>query len=110
MGPLSPTVDGLKLFYKTVLDAHPWDVDPMALHMPWNDALYELKGHGGGEKLCFGLQWHNNHVKPNPPYMRAMYIVRDSLIARGHSVIDFQFPDTAEDLQLLVRRRGNGAR
>lgn len=74
----------------------------MALRMPWNESMYELQEHGGVSKLCFGLQWHNNHVKPNPPYYRAMTMVRDALIAQGHHVVDFQFPQTAEDLKLLV--------
>jgi amidase len=81
----------------------------MVLRMPWNQAMYELEEHGGGERLCFGLQWHNNHVKPNPPYIRAIKKVRDSLVAQGHSVIDFQFPDTAGDLELLVSRPFRGA-
>jgi amidase len=97
------SIDGLKVFYKSVLDARPWDIDPMALRMPWNEAGYELEEYGGGSKLCFGLQWHNKHVKPNPPYIRAMEKVRDALVAQGHSVVDFEFPDTETDLALLVR-------
>ena len=102
LGPLSLTIDGLKLFYKSVLDGQPWKLDPTCLRMPWNQGMYELADHAAGQKLCFGFQWHNGHVKPNPPYYRAMKLVRDALVAQGHTVVDWVFPDTAADLELLV--------
>lgn len=52
------SVDGLKLFYKAILDTSPWNVDPWTPRMPWSEARYHLEEHGGeGAKLCFAVMW-----------------------------------------------------
>jgi amidase len=85
IGPLSPTVSGLKLFFKAVIDGRPWKYDPMALHMPWSEPGYQLEEHGGQTgQLCFALMWDNGEVKPNPPYYRAMKMTKKALEAKGH--------------------------
>lgn len=85
LGPLSPSVGGLKLFFKSVLDAKPWNADPLALRMPWNESMYQLEEHGSGkEPLCFALMWENGQVRPDPPYWRAMEMTKKALLAAGH--------------------------
>lgn len=122
LGPHSPSAQGLTLFFKSVLEGEPWLIDPMAPRMPWNQALYQLAEHGEGkEPLCFGFQWDNGDVKPNPPYYRAMEMVKAALTRAGHKgecrcgthrtlegvlslVIDWTFPDTVKQQELLVSR------
>lgn len=55
LGPMCSTLDGLKLFFKAVVDARPWTRDAQALRIPWNEGAYQLAEHGGGGRLCFGL-------------------------------------------------------
>lgn len=36
-GPLSTSLEGIKLFMKTVIAAKPWRVDPLSIQFPWRD-------------------------------------------------------------------------
>ena len=70
---------------QAVLAASPWDHDPWTPRMPWNEASYQLAGHGGGEgKLCFAIMWDDGICKPSPPYTRAMKEVKSAVEAAGH--------------------------
>lgn len=89
-GPLSISIDGLSLFVKAVLDARPWDHDPMGVRMPWRQDEYQLVNHGGGKKLCYAILWDDGFVKPMQPYKRAMQMLKDALLAAGHEVIDWE--------------------
>nr|XP_019003203.1 uncharacterized protein I203_04240 [Kwoniella mangroviensis CBS 8507]OCF66664.1 hypothetical protein I203_04240 [Kwoniella mangroviensis CBS 8507] len=103
LGPLTVSVDGLKTFYKAVLDAKPWELDPWTPRMPWSDSAYNLVDHGNGEKLCFAIMWDDGVVKPCPPYERGMKEVKDALLAAGHEVIDWTPYKSAEARDLLMR-------
>ncbi|GAA6007544.1 uncharacterized protein JCM10292_003921 [Rhodotorula paludigena] len=103
LGPMTCSLDGLKTFFKAVIDAEPWRADPLALHMPWNEAAYQLKEHGeGNEPLCFGFNFHNGVAKPDPPYLRAMDMLKKALLAQGHKVIDYSPPDAATGSRILT--------
>ncbi|TNY17609.1 general amidase [Rhodotorula diobovata] len=102
LGPMTVSVDGLKVFFKAVLDAEPWRYDPVALHMPWSEPAYELAEHGGGKALCFGFNWHNGLAKPDPPFLRAMEKLKEALLAPGHIVVDYSPPDAATGATLLT--------
>lgn len=104
LGPMTVSVDGLKVFFKAVLDAEPWRYDPVALHMPWSEPAYELAEHGGGKALCFGFNWHNGLAKPDPPFLRAMEKLKEALLAPGHIVVDYSPPDAATGATLLASR------
>lgn len=85
MGPITTSIDGLKIFTRAMLDAKPWNFDPYVLRQPWNEDMYHLADHGGeGSKLCFGILWDDNICKPMPPYIRAMEEVKLALEAKGH--------------------------
>ncbi|KAJ6561163.1 general amidase [Mycena vulgaris] len=90
LGPLSSSVNGLKIFMKAMADAKPWLSDPLALRLPWNDDAYRLADHGGEDgKLCFAILWDDGVCKPMPPYARALQETKDALEAAGHTVIDW---------------------
>jgi amidase len=84
LGPISSSLSGVKHFFKAVLDSAPWNLDPMALRLPWNEGVYQLNKHNRGQNLVFGLLWDDGFIKPHPPVLRAMSEVRDALIASGH--------------------------
>ncbi|KIJ61538.1 hypothetical protein HYDPIDRAFT_183162 [Hydnomerulius pinastri MD-312] len=90
LGPMSTSISALKLFTKAIIDARPWDRDPLAVRKVWNEKEYELVDHGGGEHMCFAIMWDNKVVKPHPPLKRAMEIVKEALEKEGHQVIDWE--------------------
>lgn len=83
-GPLSASIEGVKIFFKAIMDGKPWTLDPLSPRLPWNEDGYQLKDHDGGKHLVFGILWHDTHTYPHPPVRRALRIVEDSLIAAGH--------------------------
>lgn len=97
LGPLSSSVNGLKIFMKAMADAKPWISDPVALRLPWNDNAYKLEDHGGEDaKLCFAILWDDGVCKPMPPYARALQETKVALEAAGHTGVRC-YPFMAED-------------
>jgi amidase len=90
LGPMCSTLSGLKIFTKCILDAQPWEKDPMVPRIPWNQPAYELVEHGGGEKLCFGILMHDGHTMPHPPILRALEMVRAALEKAGHRIVEWE--------------------
>ncbi|KAL8280129.1 hypothetical protein RQP46_007459 [Phenoliferia psychrophenolica] len=102
LGPISSTIDGLKIFMQAVLDAKPWRFDPVALHMPWNEKAYNLSEHGGlGAPLCFAFMKDDGVCRPMPPYFRAFEMLKVALTKAGHTIIEFAFPNAEESYSLL---------
>ena len=83
-GPICPTLSGVKVFFQTVLGAKPWERDPMANRMPWDESMYRLQQHNGGKALAFGILWDDGHVKPHPPVLRALRTTVEALKSAGH--------------------------
>lgn len=85
LGPICTSLDGIKLFYKSVLAAKPWDHDPWTPRMPWSEEMYHLSEHGGeGGKLTIGIMWDDGVVEPVPGYKRALEEVKLALESAGH--------------------------
>ncbi|KAI0638878.1 general amidase [Trametes polyzona] len=87
LGPMTNSLEGVKLFTKAIIDARPWRKDPLAVRKAWSAREYALGDHGEGGHMCFAIMWDNGVVKPHPPLVRAMKIVKDALEAAGHTVI-----------------------
>ncbi|KAF7347634.1 Amidase domain-containing protein [Mycena venus] len=96
LGPLSNTLDGIKIFFKAVLSKEPWLKDPMVMRKRWSDEEYKLIDHGNGEKLCFAIMWDDGIVVPHPPVRRGLEITKKALLAAGHQVIDWKSYKQAE--------------
>jgi len=90
LGPMATSISALKLFTKAIIDARPWDRDPLAIRKGWNEGEYRLVEHGHGKGMCFAILWDNKVVKPHPPLIRAMNIVKEALEQEGHQVIDWE--------------------
>lgn len=102
LGPLSVSLDGLSIFLKAVLAGQPWRLDPLALRLPWNESEYQLASHGGpSAKLVFAIQWDDGHVRPHPPYQRALQESKAALLAAGHEVVDWVPYKSAEGNAIL---------
>ncbi|KAH8102635.1 general amidase [Cristinia sonorae] len=101
-GPLSVSIEGLKHFMQAVLSSRPWMVDPNVIRKPWDQDAYELKEHGNGQKLCFGILWDDGHLKPHPPINRALQMAKQALEKAGHNVIDW-VPQNHRELNANAR-------
>ena len=84
LGPMTNSLSGLRRFTKAIIDAKPWNRDPLAVRKPWNGREYELEEHGHGVGMCFAIMWDNDAVKPHPPLIRAMQLTKAALEAAGH--------------------------
>ncbi|KAH9949475.1 general amidase [Amylocystis lapponica] len=90
LGPMANSLAAVKVFVKAVIDAKPWRRDPLAVRKDWSDREYALAEHGTGRKMCFAIMWHNGVIKPQPPILRGMQVVKKALEAAGHTVIDWE--------------------
>jgi amidase len=90
LGPMSGSLSGLVTFTRAILDAKPWNYDPLVPRIPWNQHAYELAEHGRGSNLCFGILMHDEHTVPHPPILRALNMVKEALEKAGHRVIQWQ--------------------
>lgn len=90
LGPLSTSLEGVKLFMKTVINGKPWLNEPSLVPIPWRDQESYLEK-PSGKKLKIGVIWHDCVVKPHPPIMRALQEVVEKLKAvQGIEVVDWK--------------------
>ncbi|OJT12867.1 Acetamidase [Trametes pubescens] len=90
LGPMTNSLEGVKIFTKAIIDARPWRKDPLAVRKEWSVREYALGDHGEGGKMCFAVMWDDGLVKPHPPLVRAMEVAKKALQAAGHTVIDWE--------------------
>lgn len=76
IGPFSTSLEGCKLFIKTLIDAKPWYKEPSLLPIPWKEED-TLKG----KKLKVAVLWDDGVVKPHPPVTRALQELVDKMKA-----------------------------
>ncbi|APA08836.1 hypothetical protein sscle_04g036060 [Sclerotinia sclerotiorum 1980 UF-70] len=74
IGPLSTSLEGCKVFIKTLIDAKPWYKEPSLLPFPWKEEDFF-----SGKKLKVAILWDDGVVKPHPPVTRALQQVVDKL-------------------------------
>ncbi|KAL9013814.1 MAG: hypothetical protein Q9173_001507 [Seirophora scorigena] len=71
IGPLSTSLEGVKLFMKTVLSAEPWRIEPSCVPIPWRYQDTHL-AISQVEKLRIAVLWCDGVVQPHPPVTRAL--------------------------------------
>ncbi|KAI0762463.1 amidase signature domain-containing protein [Fomes fomentarius] len=102
LGPMANSLEGVMVFTKAIIDARPWRKDPLCVRKDWSEREYALGDHGGrGSQMCFAIMWDNGVIKPHPPLMRALNIVKEALEKAGHRVIDWE-----NDRHLDILRNG----
>ena len=84
LGPLSTSLQGLKIFMKTIIDSEPWLEEPALIPMPWRTYTVPT-----GRPLRIGVLWHDGVVRPHPPITRALRLVTDKLKECNIEVVDF---------------------
>lgn len=86
IGPLSTSLEGCKLFIKTLIDARPWYKEPTLLPFPWSNENFFA-----GKKLKVAVLWDDGVVKPHPPVTRALKQVVNKLQAlKDVEVVDWE--------------------
>ena len=83
LGPMTRSISGVKAFTKTVIDAKPWNMDPLMIRKAWDEDAYNLSDHGNGKDLCFAILWDNEVVLPHPPVRRALEQTKSALEKAG---------------------------
>jgi amidase len=84
LGPLSSSLDGLKIFMKTIIDTEPWLTEPALIPVPWRDYIVPQ-----GRPLKIGVLWHDEIVRPHPPITRALTQLTERMAEAGVEVIGF---------------------
>ncbi|KAJ7170111.1 general amidase [Mycena filopes] len=101
LGPLSNTLEGIKIFFKAVLSQRPWLKDAMVIRKHWSEEEYKLVDHGNGGKMCFAIMWDDGVIAPHPPILRGLAMTKKALLAAGHQVIDWKPHKHAEISQTI---------
>lgn len=99
VGPLSASLEGIKLFMKTLIDQKPWLYEPSLVPMPWREISIESllrKGPQGQPKLRIGVLADDTIVRPHPPILRGIKTLVDKL--KDHPDIEIvEFPAYKHD-------------
>jgi len=86
IGPLSTSLEGIKLFMSTVIDSKPWLSEPALIPMPWN-----YQACSPHQPLKIGVMWHDEVVTPHPPITRALCEVVTKLDAMPNiEIVDWK--------------------
>lgn len=89
LGPLSNSLNGVKIFMQAVIGQKPWLKDPLAVRKKWDNDGYALEEHGKGKGLCFAIMWDDGIIVPHPPIIRALQMTKEALLAAGHKGLYF---------------------
>ncbi|KAJ5090880.1 hypothetical protein N7532_009564 [Penicillium argentinense] len=102
LGPISPTLGGVEIFMKTVIESQPWLTDSMMLPIPWRDQ--ETHIHRNDKTLTVGVMWTDDVVTPAPAVTRALTEVVERLkIVEGVEVIEWKAFQQKEALEILTK-------
>jgi amidase len=90
IGPLSTSLEGVKIFMKVLIDSQPWLHQAMLLPIPWRPEVEHLKKKDGKTKLKVAVLWDDGVVKPHPPIERALRSIAEKLkVTEGFEVVDW---------------------
>lgn len=91
VGPLSTSIQGLRTFCRTIIDAKPWLTHPNLIPIPWREEPMLESTSLGLKKLKIGVIWDDGIVKPHPPVLRALHEVVEKLMGlQGVEVVDWK--------------------
>ncbi|CAO2649299.1 Nn.00g066840.m01.CDS01 [Neocucurbitaria sp. VM-36] len=84
LGPLSTSLEGMKIFMKSIIDSEPWLTEPALIPMPWRPYAIPQD-----RPLRVGILWHDDIVRPHSPVTRALRMVANRLQEQEFEVCDF---------------------
>ncbi|KAM0717307.1 hypothetical protein Q7P37_007159 [Cladosporium fusiforme] len=106
VGPLSTSLEGVKIFMKALIDQKPWLYDPMLIPMPWKDSthgsLLRKSSTKQSRTLRIGILADDQIVKPHPPIQRGMQTLISALQSHPSiTLIPFPPHDHATAWQII---------
>jgi amidase len=91
IGPLSTSLEGIKLFLSTIIAAKPWLRDPSLMPFEWRDTSQLWGPSSSGKKLKVAVLWDDGVVHPHPPITHALKAVVEKLKDSGNvEVVDWK--------------------
>jgi Asp-tRNA(Asn)/Glu-tRNA(Gln) amidotransferase A subunit family amidase len=81
IGPMSTSLEGIKLFMRTIIAGKVWKQDPSLVPIPWRENETFI-----GDRLKVAVLWNDGVVKAHPPVLRALNEVVEKL--KAHSDVD----------------------
>ncbi|KAM0714681.1 hypothetical protein Q7P37_009698 [Cladosporium fusiforme] len=82
VGPLSTSLPMIHLFMKSIIDMEPWRSDATLAPPPWK-TIKPIPSNAAGQKLRVDILTDGGVVKPHPPILRALALVRKALKELG---------------------------
>ncbi|RSL69394.1 Acetamidase [Fusarium sp. AF-6] len=90
-GPLTHSVEDMRLFVTSVLAEQPWEYDSKVIPMPWRQAEEDaIKAKISAKGLTLGFYNCDGVVLPHPPILRGVQTVVDKLKEGGHTVVPWE--------------------
>ncbi|KAH8698553.1 amidase signature domain-containing protein [Talaromyces proteolyticus] len=97
VGIFGTDISCLQFGFRSLMAAKPWLSDPHVLEMPWNeDATSQIEDRSKKQKLYFGIMEDDGIVKPHPPILRAVRMVKEALRAKGYKTLAWHPPSHSE--------------
>ena len=94
IGPLAPTLSGVRLFMQSVIGARQREIDPYLDPTGWRDESGWLaKKFASSERLRIGVVWDDGVVKPLPPILHAL----EEVVSKLRSLKEIEVVDYEQD-------------
>lgn len=101
VGPMTRSMNSVKLFMETIFDLNANNFDSGALPFAFNRALYDQTL--SSKKYAFGVSYDNGDAHLAPPLRRAMDITVAALKKAGHEVVEFDMSKYKRATELAVQ-------
>lgn len=85
LGPLGRSADDIYLFMKALMDAKPWEADPLVVPLPWKECA-EPKPRDLKIAICYD----DGIVKPTAPVIRGLKAAKEKLEKAGVQVVEWK--------------------
>jgi amidase len=98
-GPLAHSMRDVELFFRTVSDQKPWNLDADVVPSPWS-SLESVSS--PGKKLRIGIVRKDGVIDPHPPIARLLDEVKSSLLAAHIEVVEMDIEPLFSQCQSLA--------
>ncbi|KAJ4288467.1 hypothetical protein N0V90_011702 [Kalmusia sp. IMI 367209] len=96
-GPLAHSMRDIELFFKTVSEKKPWELDPDVIPGPWNSLSTVA-----GKKLRIGVVKRDGVMEPHPPILRLLDEVAVKMRRAGIEVFEMDIAALFSQCQSLA--------
>ncbi|KAE8356021.1 Acetamidase [Aspergillus coremiiformis] len=87
VGPMAHSAADVRLFLRSVLKQEPWQYDSKVIPLPWRDSEENIiQTKITAKDLNLAFYDFDGVVRPHPPILRGVEVVRSALEKSGHSV------------------------